>query len=859
MPQLRFLGGISVETDDGRRPPALAHRHPLALLALLARSGPRPITRDHAIGMLWPDSPERRARGRLRTTLHTIRRELGAEAVVAAGDALSLNAARVASDVATFEDLLGRGEAARAVALYTGPFLMGFHLGGAGEFDRWAETERESLSRACATALERLAESAETSGDGVHALEWWERLSRVSSYSEGIVLRGMRTAVECGERARALDLARRHEAFMRSELELEAAPAVLALAAEVRRTHAARDTPKPAAVARPSAVEPLPPRAEPSPAPDDEHAAGDARTRTLRGRRRRRAGAVAALVLLAVSAALMYPVTWLRPSPVTGPNEAAALVPSSGARVLVGSFANRTGDPTMDAVASAAGDWILQGLARTSLVQVISADAHARSSDAEERRLAAESPVDLARRLRANFIVAGTLDLLDDSVLVQARILRSDDGSQVGTIPSVTAPTAEAVAAIDEMGRRTLGAFAAWIDPRISSWITAAAPPPSLERYQEFSAALDLFSQGRYEEARAGFERSAGADGSFAAATIWWGLSVIWAGRTSEAAEPLRVLEPRRATLAPWEAAMLDYIHAAALNDWPTAHAALRRVVAVAPASPWSYLLAGAAAQLGRPREALGILLRDGPGRAGDWFPYWSARTQARHQLGDFEGELSDVAAARAYTGDPGCCRMAEVQALIGLGRVEEVDALLEWHLKGVLSDEARAALIRRVSEEMRAHGQPGRARALTARELELRLARPAAERTPRQRLELVRTLYRNGDITAAADSIRAVPVEVDAGSVPGVRALIAAATGDSPTARRIADEYAASGDDFWQAVWRARIAAALHEPDSAVRILSETLERGRMGVFYAWLHSDPDLAPLFGNPAFAAFLKPRG
>lgn len=857
MAQLRFLGGISVETDGGRRPPALARRHPLALLALLARTGPRPVTRDHAIGMLWPDSPEQRARGRLRTTLHTIRRELGAEALVAAGDALSLNAARVTSDVAAFEDLLGRGEAARAVALYTGPFLMGFHLGGAGEFDRWADTERESLARACSTALERLAESAGASGDGLHALEWWERLSRVSLYSEGIVLRGMRAAVECGERARALDLARRHEEFMRSELELEAAPAVLALVAEVRRRHAARDTPKPAAAARPAAVEPLPPRAERS-AHDFVHPAGEAPTGGVRGQRRRRSAGVAALVLVGVSATLLAAVTWLRPPAATGPNEAAALVPGSGARVLVGSFENRTGDPALDAVAAAAGDWILQGLARTSLVQVISADAHARSSDAEEQRLAAESPLDLARGLRANFIVAGTLDLLDDSVIVQARILRSADGSQVGTIPSVTASATEAVAAIDELRRRTLGAFAAWIDPRLSSWITAADPPPSLERYKEFSAALDLFSQGHYEEARAGFERSAGADGSFAAATIWWGLSVIWAGRTSEAAEPLRVLEPRRATLAPWEAAMLDYIQAAALNDWPAAHAALRRVVAVAPASPWSYLLAGAAAQLGRPREALSILLRDGPGRAGDWFPYWSARTRARHQLGDFDGELSDVAAARAYTGDPDCCRASEVQALIGLGRVDEADALLERHLNGVPSG-ASAALIRRASAEMRAHGQPGRARALTARELELRLARPAAQRTPRQRLELVRTLYRNGDITAAAESIRALPLEVDFGNIRGIRALIAAATGDGATARRIADEYAASGDDFWQAIWRARIAAALHEPDSAVRILAETFERGRMGVFHSSLHSDPDLAPLFGNPAFAAFLRPRG
>ena len=38
-----------------------------------------------------------------------------------------------------FEDAIAAGELERAIGLYTGPFLDGFHLPGASGFEQWAE------------------------------------------------------------------------------------------------------------------------------------------------------------------------------------------------------------------------------------------------------------------------------------------------------------------------------------------------------------------------------------------------------------------------------------------------------------------------------------------------------------------------------------------------------------------------------------------------------------------------------------------------------------------------------------------------------------------------------------------------
>ena len=128
---LKLFGGASLERDGRQLTGRATRGHRLALLALLA--GGRPLSRDKALLLLWPESDAERGRRMLSDTLYLIRSALGDEVVQAAGDELRLNPELVTSDLAELDRLLDQGDLYAAVRLHTGPFLDGFHLADSPE------------------------------------------------------------------------------------------------------------------------------------------------------------------------------------------------------------------------------------------------------------------------------------------------------------------------------------------------------------------------------------------------------------------------------------------------------------------------------------------------------------------------------------------------------------------------------------------------------------------------------------------------------------------------------------------------------------------------------------------------------
>src|SRR5215218_4973410 len=155
---------MTVVGPDGPVVNAASQPKRLALLALLARAGERGITRDKALGHLWPDADEDRARRSLANMVWALRRELGSEDLLLPGNDLRLNPDVVSADVQEFAAAIAEGDLARAATLYEGPFLDGFRLAGAPEFDRWVEGERAALAHQYLGAAEKLARSAEAKG-----------------------------------------------------------------------------------------------------------------------------------------------------------------------------------------------------------------------------------------------------------------------------------------------------------------------------------------------------------------------------------------------------------------------------------------------------------------------------------------------------------------------------------------------------------------------------------------------------------------------------------------------------------------------------------------------------------------------
>jgi DNA-binding SARP family transcriptional activator len=146
---LRLLGNVSLTDEDGSRlvGPA-AQRHRLALLALLALHGERGRSREQLIALLWPERDAAHARQLLKQAVYSLRKALGEDALLPVGNDLRLNPAVVRTDVGEFEAALARGSQEAAVALYQGPFLDGFALPDALEFERWVDQERDRLAAA---------------------------------------------------------------------------------------------------------------------------------------------------------------------------------------------------------------------------------------------------------------------------------------------------------------------------------------------------------------------------------------------------------------------------------------------------------------------------------------------------------------------------------------------------------------------------------------------------------------------------------------------------------------------------------------------------------------------------------------
>lgn len=235
MVSLELLGGASLEAEEGPLTGPAAHRHRLALLALLATSPSRALTRDKLISLLWPERDARHARKLLNQSVYVLRNALGEDALLSVGEELRLDTTRVPCDVVAFEEAVAAGDLERSVELYTGPFLDGFHLSDATEFERWVDAERRRLSDVRAQALKELAETAEGRGDFRGAVERWKALAAHVPYDSRVVLRLMQALASDGNPAGALRHAEMHERLLREELAIEPPGKIAALAERLRR------------------------------------------------------------------------------------------------------------------------------------------------------------------------------------------------------------------------------------------------------------------------------------------------------------------------------------------------------------------------------------------------------------------------------------------------------------------------------------------------------------------------------------------------------------------------------------------------------------------------------------------------
>ena len=208
----------------------------LALLAYLAAARPAGFhSRDTLLALLWPDLNQEHARAALRQTVYMLRRELGADMVIGCGDSvLGVDPSTLWCDVNAFEQRIAAGDDTKALDLYRGELLEGFHVSGAVEFERWFDRERAWLARDAAAAAWRVADTEEKRGDQTRALNWARRLLALCPDDERALRHMVSLLSQAGDRGGAIRVYQEFTRHLDADYGLSPSPQTRALMASVR-------------------------------------------------------------------------------------------------------------------------------------------------------------------------------------------------------------------------------------------------------------------------------------------------------------------------------------------------------------------------------------------------------------------------------------------------------------------------------------------------------------------------------------------------------------------------------------------------------------------------------------------------
>ena len=608
-PTLRLLGGASIQTDGTAVSGPAAHRHRLALLALLSSAPHHTLSRDKLIGFLWPNHGAEDARHLLRQAVYVIRRELGEDVLESAGEQVVLDADLLTSDLQAFETAVERGEAGRAAELYGGPFLDGFHLPGADEFELWAAGERVRLSDAYGESLKALAETAAEEEDWDAAAGWWARLAAHDPYDSAAAFRLVQALAATGDRGGALRHADEHAAFLRRELAAPADPQLVEFAARLRTQSGPAVEEPPARARRPF---PRPARRDP-----------------------RLRGALAALAVLAVLTSVLL---WAR--------SRSPGLPASEDRVAVMPFEVR-GDERFAYLGEGMVDLLSSKVEGAG--QLRSVDPRALLSFVERR--GPRGPIlDLgraaAREFGAGLFVAGTVIAAGDRLELHASLYDADGNART-RLPPVAGAERELFAMVDRVARGIVASRYEAEGERLSR--LAATTTTSMPALRSYLSGETAFRAGRFDQAVEGFRRAAEQDTTFALA--WYRLAVAeeWALDLEAAEEAVSRAVRHGSRLAERDRLLLDAWQAYFAGRAPEAERLYRRILEAHPEDVEAWF------QLGE------VQFHYGPPSGRSIAESRSAFQRVLELEPDHEGALLHLARIAARTG-----QVAEIDSLAG-------------------------------------------------------------------------------------------------------------------------------------------------------------------------------------------------
>ncbi|HEY0672898.1 MAG TPA: BTAD domain-containing putative transcriptional regulator [Longimicrobiales bacterium] len=425
MVEFRLLGAIDLASAASGSPRSvLKQPKHIAILTYLALATPRGFhRRDKLLSLFWPDSDESRARGALNQTLYRLRQSIGEDLIATRGaEDVGLNWEKWWCDAVELRAALAAQRYAEVLNLYRGELLGGFHVNASPEFDQWLDAERAAAREDAATASLQLAAEAVASGDADLAIACLRKALAIKPFEESILQRLMDLLHRKGEGHTALTEYERFAARLAADLELEPSRQSTEVALRIRDS-LTRESSDPQARLRSGKLRETAPRRNVS--------------------RWKRTAGITAVVLLPTLGAYV----------VRTADDASEFRMSNG--VVVADFVNRTNEAHLAAAVTVA---LNIDLAQSTAIRVAAAPhvgaVLARMGQDTVTLLTEQLAREVAVREGLKAVLRGEVVAVGSAYLISAQLITADSGRVLLSTREKASDANDVIAAVDRLSER---------------------------------------------------------------------------------------------------------------------------------------------------------------------------------------------------------------------------------------------------------------------------------------------------------------------------------------------------------------------------------------------------------------------
>jgi tetratricopeptide (TPR) repeat protein len=539
-------------------------------------------------------------------------------------------------------------------------------------------------------------------------------------------------------------------------------------------------------------------------------------------------------------------------------------------RIVVAVFRNETGDPSLDQVGRQAGHWITQGLQQTGIVQVVPWETALQSSQYVQTEAEAGRVRDRVRALAeetgAGTVISGAYYQRGDTIQHQLEVTDASSGSLLTSLDPEAAPFDSPGQAIEPLRQQVMGFLAMYLDERIFTHASSVMQPPRFEAYREFDQGLAIYQWGWGDEsAIPHFKRAFALDTTFVTPLIYAILRTLSIYQLAQADSLVGILERFRHRLSDYDRHWLDYMRARVDGDNPGALRAIRRAAELAPGSKAWYNRGYVALHVNRPQEAVDAFLSLDPQRGPmrGWQSYFTHLVWAYSDLGEYQNALDAAQHYREIYGDDPRTLGHEGVALAGLGRVEEVSALLDDLIALPEQGLNQGYYMTAIAVQLRRHGHIDAAHTTVDRAIQWYEAKPPeTESSATWHNDYAVALYvadRWDEAHSVAKSLsEEFPEDLN---YRGLVGIVAARRGDQAQALAISQWLETLDRPYLRGshtAWRFQIAGALGDGERAVALWRQATAEGfrhQRPWYWRWIAFES----LHDYPPFQELIRPKG